>query len=137
MPKIYTKTGDLGKTNTYSGVRVSKSCNTINALGDLDELNACLGLVRVYLTKSASSKLTQIQTDLFSIGSVLAGYADGEEFKGFVSTKVRELEQTIDEMSAKLPSLSKFVLPGGCASAAQLQFARAVCRRCGGFAQTS
>lgn len=117
--------GDLGTTGIHAGVRLSKSCNTINVLGDLDELNACLGLARAKSSKKTSRSLAKIQQDLFKLGSRIAGFSPSDLFD-----RTGELEQEIDLMSAKLPYLKNFILPAGCEASARLHLARAVCRRC-------
>lgn len=108
--KIYTKTGDLGETGLWGGKRVPKNHQIIEALGAIDELNALLGTINL-------SPLENIQKDLMTINSVIAGF----------ETKVpdpQKLEKEIDKMQAKLPELNRFILPKG-----PLHLARAVCRR--------
>jgi cob(I)alamin adenosyltransferase len=130
MSKIYTKTGDLGETGLFGGKRVVKSCNSISALGDMDELNASLGVARLHLRRVDSIKLAQIQKDLFTLGSTLAGFTvDAGDKKSF-STKVAWLEKEINALDKKLPKLKTFILPYGCESSARLHLARAICRRC-------
>ncbi len=125
--KIYTRTGDDGTTGLIGGKRVSKNDAAIIALGNLDELNAFLGMI--YLPE-----LRKIQADLMEIAAGLAGYkkikavASGRT-KGKWEKRVKEMEEEIDKMQLKLPELHRFVLPGGCETATQLHLARAVCRR--------
>lgn len=130
MSKIYTKTGDFGETGLFTGERVSKSCNSINALGDLDELNASLGSVRLHLKKADSIKLAQMQKDLFTLGSVLAGFTVSDSVKKSLSTMIDWMEKEIDALDKKLPALKSFILPTGCESSERLHLARAICRRC-------
>ncbi|MFA5776502.1 MAG: cob(I)yrinic acid a,c-diamide adenosyltransferase [Patescibacteria group bacterium] len=129
MP-IYTKNGDAGETGLFNGDRVIKSCNSINALGDLDELNASLGLARLHLKKTDSLKLAQIQKDLFTIGSIVAGFNIGGSVKKPLGSRVDWMEKEIDAMDRKLSPLRNFILPNGCESSTTLHLARAVCRRC-------
>jgi cob(I)alamin adenosyltransferase len=129
MP-IYTKQGDTGKTALVTGGRISKACNSIGALGDLDELTAWLGVARLAMTRSGSAHLARVQQDLFSIGSVIAGYTPAGGVKAALVTRVELMERHIDVLTNKLPRLAQFILPNGCASSAYLHVARAVCRRC-------
>lgn len=130
MPKIYTKMGDSGETALFDGDRVVKSCNSINALGDLDELNACLGVARLHLKKADSTKLAQIQKDLFIVGSVVAGFKAVDSVMKSLSDQIDLIEKDMDALDKKLPKLRNFILPNGCESSAVLHLARAVCRRC-------
>jgi len=130
MSKIYTKMGDSGETRLLYGKRVLKSCNSINALGDLDELNACLGMARFHLKKADSLKLAQIQKDLFTIGSVVAGFKVVDGVKRSLNSQIGLMEKDIDALDKKLSKLKNFILPNGCESSSTLHLARAVCRRC-------
>lgn len=130
MSKIYTKMGDFGETALFSGDRVAKSCNSVSALGDLDELNACLGMARLQLKKADSIKLAQIQNDLFTIGSAVAGFKAVGNIKKSLGGKISLMEKDIDALDKRLPKLKSFILPNGCESSAILHLARAVCRRC-------
>ncbi len=133
--KIYTRTGDAGGTGLFGGGRVSKDDVRVEAYGDVDELNAVLGVVR------ASSPLPRIddllltvQRDLFAIGALLAT-PDREKMEQHLSKasldskRITELERAIDACDEDLEPLKSFILPGGSEKAAALHFARTVCRR--------
>jgi cob(I)alamin adenosyltransferase len=136
--KIYTKTGDSGETGLYGGVRVSKAHARVAAYGDVDELNAALGLARATLRQSNAlgdldGMLEQIQRDLFALGSRLADpshkIAD-RVTKAVVGTAdIARLEGWIDTLDAPLPPLRRFILAGGAPGGAALHLGRTVCRR--------
>jgi len=133
--KIYTGTGDRGKTSLFSGERVSKSDRRIEAYGDVDELNSLLGALAADL-KAADTVLTdalrRVQSDLFQLGAILAITPDSPamaSLEKISDNRIRELEQAIDELDAKLPALSGFILPGGHPTAAWAHISRSVCRR--------
>ncbi|MFW6051626.1 MAG: cob(I)yrinic acid a,c-diamide adenosyltransferase [Myxococcota bacterium] len=131
--KIYTKTGDSGATGLFGGARVSKAHARVRAYGEVDELNAALGLARAFLPAGETSELLQsIQSELFDIGAELASTPD-RVAKGGVplvqDADVERLERAIDTYEARLPALETFVLPGGSAAGAHLHLARTVCRR--------
>jgi cob(I)alamin adenosyltransferase len=140
MSKIYTKTGDEGETSLLGGNRVSKSCVEMEVIGELDELNAALGIV-LSLRGPASGGdvatpwlvefLQSIQRDLFKIGSEIASLQTplNERIEKIGEDKVLELENKIDELWSELPELKNFILPGGSAVGAHLHLARTVCRR--------
>ncbi len=130
--KIYTRTGDKGKTALLGGKRVKKSDIRIEAYGNIDELNSYLGLIRDHdELKDHHSFLVQIQNELFVVGSHLAT----EEGKSFdyipdVNGKfVDSLEKEIDLMNKVLPEMKNFVLPGGDKLVSIIHIARCVCRR--------
>lgn len=138
--KIYTKTGDTGETSLFGGGRVQKDHARIGAYGDLDELNAVLGVARAEAARderlddawrsTADDLLGMLQHRLFDLGSELA--TPDAERRGMARIDDRcvgELESEIDRHEATLPALKEFVLPGGSPSAAQLHVARCVCRR--------
>ena len=132
--KIYTKTGDGGETALLGGTRVSKAAPRVAAYGDVDELNAWLGLVRASgLDADLSSMTDRIQRDLFAIGSRLAdpaGRVTGRVEKTAVShDDVARLEGWIDTLQGELPPLRRFILAGGSPAGAALHVARTVCRR--------
>ncbi len=128
LSKIVTKRGDKGETSLAGGVRVRKDSARIMALGEVDELNCCIGLLLCELTNThfLYSLLQQIQHDLFDVGGQLAC----PDTARFQASCVTELEQAIEEMRATLAPLKEFILPNGSKSVAQAHFARAVCRRC-------
>jgi cob(I)alamin adenosyltransferase len=130
--KIYTKTGDQGKTSLLSGKRVPKYHDRINAYGTVDELNSYLGLLRDQeINKDRKNLIIKIQTNLFTIGSSLA--SDPEKpFEGLpelTEADILELEKEMDNMDEKLPEMRNFVLPGGHSSVSYCHIARCVCRR--------
>ncbi len=136
--KIYTKTGDAGETSLLGGRRVSKSCLEMHVIGEVDELNAALGVVVASLrndSKNNTQSLLQffqhIQRDLFKVGAELAalqGPLEGsiEKIDG---SRVKEMETFIDTFWAALSELRNFILPGGSLSGAEIHMARTVCRR--------
>jgi cob(I)alamin adenosyltransferase len=127
LTRIYTRTGDDGTTSLADGQRVHKDSARIDAIGELDELNSQLGVVRALLVPGdpLDSRLAQIQHRLFDLGGELAlpGQAAAQ------APWVERLEHWLDELNGELPSLREFVLPGGNLPAAQCHLARAVCRR--------
>lgn len=132
MPlKIYTKTGDTGDTSLFGGKRLPKSHIRIDAYGTVDELNAFIGLVRdVIGTEEIRSVLKQIQDRLFTIGASLASDPDKNlPTPDIVEADVELLEKEIDRMSANLPPLKNFILPGGHPHVSYCHVARCVCRR--------
>ena len=127
--KVYTRSGDDGTTSLYSGGRVGKDDDRIEAYGTLDELNAVLGaLLCEPLPDGVPPRLRAVQDALFSIGGSLA---DPEEAfpQDPESWNSGVLESWIDEMEEGLPPLKNFILPGGSRGAALAHLARTVCRR--------
>lgn len=132
--RIYTRTGDSGETALLGGTRVSKADARVCAYGDVDELNAWLGLVRAgALDTQLSEMLERIQRDLFAIGSRLAdpaGKVSSRVEKTSVSADdVTRLEGWIDLLEGEVPPLRRFVLAGGSPAGASFHVARTVCRR--------
>jgi cob(I)alamin adenosyltransferase len=132
--KIYTRTGDSGETALFDGTRVQKSDPRVAAYGDLDELNAWLGLVIAHLNDDdVAPKLRHIQRDLFAIGARLADPSHriaGRVTKAVISPDdIARLEGWIDALEAELPALRRFILAGGSSAGASLHVARTVCRR--------
>ena len=132
--KIYTRTGDTGETSLFSGDRARKDDPRIDAYGEIDELNAWLGLVRASPIDSALDQaLAALQRDLFALGAQLADPAD--KLAPRVTNAVIDddhilrLEQLIDQLESELPPLRRFILAGGTAAGAALHVARTVCRR--------
>lgn len=125
--KIYTKTGDSGKTSLYGGIRVSKHDIRVNAYGAIDELNSLLGIVSAKLAdKRVEEFISQIQSDLFLIGSHLAGAGVSLDR---LKSRVEEMEKLIDKLDKELPELRNFILPEGTEESTFLYFARSVGRR--------
>jgi cob(I)alamin adenosyltransferase len=132
--KIYTKTGDEGETSLFDQSRVSKADARVDAYGEVDELNACLGAVRAAgIDADLSGALETIQKDLFAVGSRLADpskrVADRVTKAAVKQADVDRLEQTIDRLEGELAPLRRFILPGGSMAGALLHVSRAVCRR--------
>lgn len=129
--KIYTRTGDAGSTGLFGGPRVAKDDDRIEAYGTVDELNAVIGAARAAgLGSTIDGQLETIQSELFSIGAELATpNPDAHQLRIIGGDHVRRLEDWIDQHEQTLQPLRHFILPGGVMAAAQLQIARAVCRR--------
>ena len=132
--RIYTKTGDTGETGLFDGTRVSKADPRVEAYGDVDELNAWLGLVRSTLAEpDIQALLADIQRDLFALGAMLADpkhrIAARVEKAAVGAVDVTRLEEAIDTLESELPPLRRFILPGGSAPGSMLHLARTVCRR--------
>ncbi len=132
--KIYTKTGDEGETSLYGQTRVSKANARVDAYGEVDELNACLGAARAAgVDADIAATIELMQKQLFALGARLADpsskIADRVTKTVIAQADVEVLEQTIDRLEAELPPLRKFILPGGSVAGAQLHVARTVCRR--------
>ena len=133
--KIYTKTGDAGETSLFDGTRVSKHDARVAAYGDVDELQASLGVVLAAggLSEDLATLVTALQRDLFALGAQLAD--PGHKIAARVTKisisdeRIAELESWIDTLEAEVPPLRHFVLAGGTPSGAALHLARTVCRR--------
>ena len=132
MP-IYTKKGDKGQTSLIDGRRVSKASAIPHAIGTVDELNANIGmalaLIHEHLEPNSidiKTIFTDIQDDLFVIGSYLAG---NKSKLDKLENNIKKFEQGIDLLTAFLPELKNFILPGGSIVGAQLHICRTVCRR--------
>ena len=132
--KIYTRTGDTGETSLFSGDRARKDDPRVDAYGEIDELNAWLGLARAsQLDPALDQELVALQRDLFALGAQLADPADTlapRVTKAVIDDDhILRLEQLIDRLEAELPPLRRFILAGGTAAGAALHVARTVCRR--------
>jgi cob(I)alamin adenosyltransferase len=133
--KIYTRTGDKGDTGLFGGGRVAKTHPRVEAYGDVDELNATIGLARaIELMPRIDEVLVPVQRDLFAIGALLAT-PDRDKMKkqlekaSIDDQRIAELEHAIDAGDAELEPLKSFIVPGGAPKAAALHVARTVCRR--------
>jgi cob(I)alamin adenosyltransferase len=133
--KIYTRTGDRGDTGLFGGGRVSKADPRVAAYGDVDELNATLGLVRAAPPETLfDPELEAVQRDLFAIGGHLAT-PDPDKVRAALAraelgeARIADFERLIDEADRELPPLRAFILPAGTPKAAALHVARTVCRR--------
>ncbi len=128
--RIYTKSGDKGQTGLFSGERVSKTHPRVEAYGTLDEMNSHLGVVRSLRPAGpVDEKLDFLQRLVFELGSDLATVPAPDTQPRIRDEHVKWLESGIDEMTAAVPPLRAFILPGGSPAAAHLHVARCVCRR--------
>jgi cob(I)alamin adenosyltransferase len=146
--KIYTKTGDTGETSLFDNTRVSKADPRVDAYGEVDEVNACLGAAIAAMGGNPAQAglhnppegglyiqavLQTIQKDLFAVGARLADpssrIADRVTKAAITTQQIELLEATIDRLEEELPPLRRFILPGGSSAGALLHLARTVCRR--------
>jgi len=131
--KIYTKTGDEGFTSLYGGKRVTKNHARIEAYGTIDELNSFVGLLRDQeISEGDKNFLLQIQTQLFSVGAIMATPNDNQKRLNIQKVKpesTEALEQEIDRMDGDLPQMTHFILPGGHPIVSYCHVARSSCRR--------
>jgi len=133
--KIYTRTGDSGETGLFDGTRVPKCDPRVATYGDVDELNAWLGLVRASLADpQIGGMLDAIQRDLFGIGARLADPAHRiaarvDKAAAVSGDDIARLEGWIDTLETELQPLRRFILAGGAPAGALLHVARTVCRR--------
>ena len=132
LSKIYTRTGDAGTTGLGDGSRVSKDDLRIAALGEVDELNAILGVLRAQIANSDNNEkekwekhLSLIQHWLFDLG----GEVCIPNYTLLQDASIEYLEQSIDHMNEQLPILKEFILPSGSLACSYAHQARAVCRR--------
>lgn len=126
LSRIYTRTGDDGTTGLGDGTRVNKNSLRVEAMGEVDELNAVIGILLTEpLSGTIQKTLTSVQHDLFDLGGEIC-------IPGHVMVKaerVDALENVLDELNDGLEPLKEFILPGGCRAAAYCHLARTVCRR--------
>ena len=131
--KIYTRTGDAGETSLIGGTRVLKSHLRIEAYGTLDELNACLGMIRDHTDdKHSQAILLELQDRIFTAESLLASdpaVEPKQKLPNLHDQDVELLEKEIDRMNETLPTLKSFILPGGHKASSMAHLARCVCRR--------
>jgi cob(I)alamin adenosyltransferase len=132
--KIYTRTGDRGETGLFDGTRVTKADSRVDAYGEVDELNAVLGVARAQgVDDEIDAVIAGLQRDLFAVGARLADPRDriaARVTKANIDQQdVTRLERSIDAFEEELPPLRRFILPGGVPAAATLHLARTVCRR--------
>ena len=126
MP-IYTRTGDRGETSLFGGKRVLKCEELVDVYGSIDELNSWIGLVASQIKSPDVKKfLIEIQKDLFTLGSTLAGWKGD---LAVVKKRVGEMEERIDALEEELPELRNFIVPGGAELGAITHVARGICRR--------
>ena len=132
--KIYTKTGDTGETSLFDNSRVSKADPRVDAYGEVDEVNACLGAaLAAHVDDDVATVLETIQKDLFAVGARLADpssrIAERVTKAAITPQQIELLETTIDRLETELSPLRRFILPGGSSAGALLHLARTVCRR--------
>ncbi|MFB6272982.1 MAG: cob(I)yrinic acid a,c-diamide adenosyltransferase [Salinibacter sp.] len=133
--RIYTRTGDDGTTALFGGERVGKGNPLIDAYGTVDETNSIVGLARAHLKEEPGEErldpvLGELQEELFVLGADLATPTDATPVVERIDEQhVEALEERIDRFEADLPSLDRFILPGGTPAGASLHSARTVCRR--------
>jgi cob(I)alamin adenosyltransferase len=130
LTKIYTRTGDKGKTSLGDGKRVLKSSSRIEAIGTIDEVNALLGVLQAQCQDhiSVGDLIRHIQNDLFDMGADLC-MPDGESCLRLQEKQVVFLEENLDGYNSNLNPLTSFILPGGHRLAADYHYARTVVRR--------
>jgi cob(I)alamin adenosyltransferase len=136
IDKVYTRGGDAGETSLIGGERVAKSHPRIECYGTVDELNACVGLVRTALESSAAGPhlspiIHRVQQELFNLGAELAAGDPSwlEKLPRIEARHIDALERDIDGVNDDLPALKSFVLPGGGWASSYFHLARTVCRR--------
>ena len=134
--RIYTRTGDKGKTGLLSGERIDKTNPRVEAYGTVDELGTTIGVAKVHSSKRIADYLHNIQLKLFLINAELAtipGSLGAEDpirnLQKITASDIDYLEKIADELSEELPLLTNFVIPGGTKGAAFLHVSRTVCRR--------
>lgn len=126
LSKIYTRTGDAGETGLGDGSRVPKDGPRVAAMGEVDELNSCIGvLLAETLPDDVRVALESVQHDLFDLGGEVSIPGHSMMQAG----QITRLEQILDGFNADLPMLKEFILPGGTRAAAVAHLARTVCRR--------
>ena len=135
LNRIYTRTGDGGRTRLSTGEEVDKYNPRVEAYGAVDETNACIGLARLHTKDDAvlDAILERVQNDLFDLGADLAAPERGAplpwEALRILQGQVDRLEQELDSLNDQLDDLTSFVLPAGSPASAALHLARTVCRR--------
>ena len=137
--KIYTKTGDKGKTSLFGGTRVPKYHLRIEAYGTVDELNSYIGLIRDQkIDEHTHNVLIKIQNELFTLGSMLATAPEKEILKNgkerlniskVSNESILFLENEMDVMNESMPPMTHFILPGGHTTVSYCHIARCICRR--------
>lgn len=133
MTRIYTKTGDSGETGLFGGGRVGKDDPRVDAYGEVDELNASIGLARsLGLDEKLAAIVQRVQEELFTLGAVLAtpqGTKAEAHIPKVKAEWVEAMEREIDALTEPLPAMTHFILPGGTQASAALHVARTICRR--------
>ncbi|MBL0941767.1 MAG: cob(I)yrinic acid a,c-diamide adenosyltransferase [Alphaproteobacteria bacterium] len=129
LTRIYTRSGDKGKTSLGNGSRLPKHHLRFKAIGEVDETNAALGLVRLYVDEILDQRLAGIQNDLFDVGADLCMPDDTQPRLRVSATQVEQLEKDIDYFNQDLQPLTSFILPGGTIASSYLHLARTITRR--------
>jgi cob(I)alamin adenosyltransferase len=134
LAKIYTRRGDDGSTGLFGGPRVRKDDLRVAAYGDVDELNSALGLAREEILQQPDllAFVDALQSELFTLGAELAtpdASKAPKEVPRITPEHVTRLEREIDRLTAELPEMKNFILPGGSRAGAALHVCRTVCRR--------
>ncbi len=125
---IYTRSGDTGSTSLFGGKRVLKCEELVEVYGSLDELNSWVGhIAALFPSQDVKQFLQAIQSDLFTIGSTMAGWKNGD--LAGLDGRVKEMEARIDAMEKGLSPIRNFILPGGAQLAAHAHITRSICRR--------
>lgn len=131
--KLYTRTGDSGETGLLGPERAPKNDIRLTACGDIDELNASLGLILAMRTApEVGQVLERIQSELFVLGCEISSASEtrtSANLPCITAEQVTGLENDIDRLCQGLPELNNFILPGGDANSALLHLARTICRR--------
>ena len=127
--KIYTKTGDKGKTSLYDGTRVDKDDIRVESYGTLDELNSYIGLCTNYAKDEDKEILRSIQIKLFAVSAELATKEEGTYKTPISNDDVVSLEKIIDSYIEKIDKIDAFIVPGTNLISANLHIARTICRK--------
>ncbi len=126
MARIYTRSGDAGETGLANATRIAKKDSLIASIGDIDELNAHIGMIRVLQdSQSIDQQLAVIQHQLFDLGAQVAQYHE----RPIRSQDIAQLEHWIDDHQTKLAPIKQFILPAGNHAGTQTHLARSICRR--------
>ncbi len=129
IDRVVTKGGDGGETSLGDGSRVPKDALRVEAYGTVDEANAAIGVLRLHANAAANAMLARIQNDLFDVGSDLCVPGEAGDRLRVTDAPTARLEAEVAAMTATLPPLNSFVMPGGTAAAAHAHVARTVVRR--------
>lgn len=130
LTKIYTRGGDKGETSLGDGKRISKTSLRIQAIGAIDELNASLGIVSLFLSENLLEEMKRIQNDLFDVGADLCMPENPlKKSLRLQDNQVQWLEEKIDSFNKTLCPLSSFILPGGSSASSYLHLSRTIARR--------
>jgi cob(I)alamin adenosyltransferase len=129
IDRVVTRGGDGGMTSLGDGSRLRKDTPRIEAIGAVDEANAAIGWLRVVAPGETDEMLARIQNDLFDVGADLCVPGEGGDRLRLTEVPVDRLETEIEQLNARLPALTSFILPGGSEAAARAHMARVIVRR--------